>query len=85
MPRHPLKGSTKVPNILRQPSPWIPDPVHSDHEVQNGPNFVPKHPEKNITEYHIFLLKIFSIILKKISNCYEKVFESEFETKKGWS
>ena len=35
---------------------WAPDPVHSDHDVQNGPNLLPKQPiDKTITDDHNLL------------------------------
>ena len=35
---------------------WVPDPVHSDHDVQNGPNLLPKQPtDKTITDDHNLL------------------------------
>ena len=34
---------------------WAPDPVHSDHDVQNGPNLVPKQAGNKISDFLIFL------------------------------
>ena len=34
---------------------WAPDPVHSDHDVQNGPNLKPRQAGNKISDFLIFL------------------------------